>query len=801
MSVLVRRAEVSYHCRRGAVPEREFPVSPSPTPSAAPPGRRPAQRWVEPALTGATGICLVVGVIAWWADARAVAQVVWSAGTVCGLVPAVVWVARAVRRGRTGVDLIAVLALGGSLAVGEYLAGALIALMLATGRWLEAAAEWRAERDLRSLVEHAPRTARKRARGDLVTVPLADVAPGDVLVVGPGEVVPVDGRVLGSAAVLDESVLTGEPEPSTHGRGESVRSGAVNGGEVFELRAEATEADSTYAEIVRLAEQAVAAGAPVVRLADRYAAWFVPVTLVLSGVAWLWTDDPVRAVAVLVVATPCPLLLAAPVAIVSGLAHAARLGVVVRDGGSLERLGQARTVVLDKTGTLTVGRPRVVEVLAAEGWDAERVLRVAASVDQYSPHVLARALVAEAHRRSLGVPNAAEVSEEPGRGARGVVNGEMVSVGRRDTRAGLPDWARAAESRALIEGAGVVWVSADDTLVGAVLLKDPLRLDAPRTMRRLRAAGIGRTLLLTGDRPGPAGDVAAMLGLDEVRAGQSPAQKVASVRQERERGATVMVGDGVNDAPALAAADIGVAMGATGSSASSEVADVVLTTGRVERLADAVVIARRSRRIAVQSAVGGMALSAAAMVAAAFGLLPPAAGALLQECIDVAVIVNALRAVRTTERQVDDGTRDAVRRCMAGHLALRETVDATRDAAEALSRDDPARALALVRRAERGLRERLLPHERDEERQVYPQLARWLGGPEATAALSRSRTEIERLANRVAAHLALAEDDRQGAAALRPEQVPDLRGCLYGLHALLMLHIAQEEESYSSLAG
>ncbi|MFD7507928.1 heavy metal translocating P-type ATPase [Streptomyces sp. NPDC059853] len=777
-------------------------MGPSPPPSAARPRGRATRHWTEPALTGVTGVCLVAGAVAWWSGARAVADLVWSAGTVAGLVPAVVWVARAVRHGRTGVDLIAVLALGGSLAVREYLAGALIALMLATGRWLESAAERRAERDLRSLLEHAPHTARKRVAEGVLTVPLAQVAPGDVLVVGPGEVVPVDGRVVGATAVLDESVLTGEPEPAVRGEGERVRSGAVNGGEVFELRATATEADSTYAEIVRLAEQAVAAGAPVVRLADRYAAWFVPVTLVLAGVAWWWSADPVRAVAVLVVATPCPLLLAAPVAIVSGLAHAARLGVVVRDGGALERLGQVRTVVLDKTGTLTAGRPTVVEVLAAEGWDAARVLRVAASVDQYSPHVLARALVDEAHRRSLEVPPAVGVGEEPGRGVRGVVEGEAISVGRRESRAEVPGWARAAENRALVEGAGVVWVGAGGTLVGAVLLKDPLRLDAPRTLRRLRAAGIDRTLLLTGDRPGPARDVAAMLGLDAVRAGQSPAQKVSSVREECERAVTVMVGDGVNDAPALAAADVGVAMGATGSSASSEVADVVLTTGRVERLADAVVIAGRSRRIAVQSAVGGMALSLAAMVVAAVGLLPPAAGALLQECIDVTVILNALRSVRGTERRPDPGTRDLVRRCQAGHVALGEIVDATRVAAETLSDGDPDRALPAVRRAEAGLRERLLPHEREEEREAYPVLARWLGGPEATAALSRSRTEIERLTHRLTAHLALAGEDRPGArAVLRDEQIPDLRRCLYGLHALLLLHVAQEEENYSSLVG
>lgn len=783
------------------VPSPPPPVgSPDSPPSSGPAASRAHRHRIEPALTLMTGLCLAAGALAWWAGARTAADVIWVIGTVTGLVPAVVWVARALRRGRTGVDLIAVLALAGTLAVGEYLAGTLIALMLATGRWLESAAERRATHDLRALLEHAPRSARKRTPTGVLTVPLAQVEPGDVLVVGPGDVVPVDGRVVDTTAVLDESVLTGESLLREHPAGELVRSGTVNGGEVFEMRATATEADSAYAEIVRLARQAGAGGAPVVRLADRYAAWFVPLSLAVSGSAWWLSGDPVRAVAVLVVATPCPLLLAAPVAIVSGLARAARLGVVVRDGGALERLGHARTVVLDKTGTLTAGRPRVTEVALAQGWSAARVLRAAASVDQYSSHVLARALVDEAHLRSLELRPAGDVREEPGRGVRGVVDGAVVTVGRRETDEALPGWARSAENRAVLDGAAVVWVGVDGTPVGAVLLRDPLRFDAPRTVRRLRAAGIDRTLMLTGDRPEPAREVGMMLGLDAVRAGQSPAQKVEAVHRERAHAVTVMVGDGVNDAPALAAADIGVAMGATGSGASSEAADVVLTTDRVDRLADAVTIAIRSRRIAVQSALGGMVLSLAAMVLAAAGLIPPAAGALLQEGIDMAVIANALRALRGTEPRIEPGTRELLRRFAAEHTELREVVDATREAAEALSDRDGSHALPAVRRVDRLLTERLLPHEQAEERELYPALAAWLGGTEATATMSRAHTEIERLANRIHTHLGLAGRGVPGQAAeLRPEQLSDLRDCLYGLHAVLRLHFAQEEENYFSL--
>lgn len=329
------------------------------------------------------------------------------------VVPAVGWVLAALRRGQAGVDLIAVLALGGTLAVGEYLAGCLIALMLATGRTLEAAAQRRASHDLRALLEHGPRSARRLTDTGVATVPLGEVAVGDLLVVGPGEVVPVDGRVEGGAAVLDESVLTGEPLQAERAHGDVVRSGVVNAGGAFELRATATEQDSTYAGIVRLAQQADAESAPVVRLADRYAAWFLPLSLAVA--AWDLADQRIRrpGVAVLVVATPCPLLLAAPVAIVSGLSRASRLGVVIRDGGALENLGRACTLPLDKTGTLTRGRPRVLDVTAAPGLKPAEVLRLAASLDQYSPHVLAQAIVDTARERGL------KLSAGPGRATSG----------------------------------------------------------------------------------------------------------------------------------------------------------------------------------------------------------------------------------------------------------------------------------------------------------------------------------------------------------------------------------------------
>ncbi|MEU6378746.1 heavy metal translocating P-type ATPase [Streptomyces sp. NPDC046909] len=753
----------------------------------------------ESVLLCLTTAALVAGGVFRLAGAPALADLCWALGTVAAVIPAVGWVLETLRRGNAGVDVIAVLALGGTLAVREYLAGALIALMLASGRTLEAAAQRRASHDLRALLERAPRTARITTGSGVRTVPSAEVAVGDLLVVGPGEVVPVDGRVVSAPAVLDESVLTGEPLAVERAPEESVRSGVVNAGGAFELRATATEQDSTYAGIVRLARQAGAESAPVVRLADRYAACFVPLSLAAAGLAWLVSGSAVRAVAVLVVATPCPLLLAAPVAVVSGLSRASRLGVVVRDGGALENLGRARTLLLDKTGTLTGGHPRVLDVAAAPRWQPAQVLRLAASLDQYSPHVLAQAVVDAARERGLRLSVPADMSEEPGRGASGTLAGRRMTIGRRPDHARLPDWARSVENRALLDGAAVAWLSVDGRPVGAVLLRDPLRPDAPRTLRRLRASGIARLVMITGDRAAPAREVGAVLGLDDVRAGLTPADKVAAVRAERERAVTVMVGDGVNDAPALAAADIGVAMGARGSTASSEAADIVLTTDRVDRLADAGAIAVRTRRIAVQSALGGMLLSLAAMTAAAFGLLPPATGALLQEGIDVAVILNALRVLRD-DRQgrpaLPPSTEALIRRFAAEHDDLRDVLDAVRDAADRLSDGAGPRSLAAVREVHRLLTERLLPHEYAEEHQLYPALAPTLGGPEATATMSRAHAEIERLALRIATHLTLAGRD----GSLSPEQLDDLRACLYGLHSVLRLHFTQEEESYFSLA-
>ncbi|KAA5825482.1 heavy metal translocating P-type ATPase [Saccharopolyspora hirsuta] len=768
------------------------------------PTRRSAARRLrprfEPALLALTTCALLVGAIAWAAGAANIADAAWITGTVVAILPAFTWMLLALWRGRTGVDLIAVLSLGGTLAVHEYLAGALIAVMLSSGQALDSAAQRRATHDLRALLEHAPRFAHRQASGSLETVAVEDVRADDVLVVAPGESVPVDGVVRSGVAVVDESVLTGEPAHVERAAGEPVRSGVVNAGAAFELRASATAAESTYAGIVRLAAEAGAERAPVVRLADRYAAWFLPLALLLAGGGWLITGSAVGAVAVLVVATPCPLLLAVPVAVASGMSRASRIGVIIRDGAALENLGRAETAVLDKTGTLTAGRPTVLDVVPAPGGDAEEVLRLAASLDQMSQHVLAEAIVTRARRGGLALTPPSDAWEQPGRGMSGVVGGERVEVGKLAVPEHRPSWVNSALNRAMLDAAAIAWVAREGELCGAVLLRDPLRRDAPRTLRRLRSAGLRRLIMLTGDRSEPASEVAAVLGLDGVHAEQTPAGKVARVRAESDASTTIMVGDGVNDAPALAAATVGVAMGARGSTASSEAADIVLTTDRLDRLADAMLIARGARRIAVQSAAAGMGLSVIAMMIAAFGWLPPAAGALLQEGIDIAVIANALRALRAGRRDqitVPQGTGALLHRFAAAQGALRETLHLIRDTADLISLDPGSKdSLAALRQAQQFLDQQLVPHEKAEDSQLYPALIGPLGSSEAIATMSRAHAEIERLGRRTATHLRLAES----RGHIEGDQVADLLATLYGLYAVLRLHFAQEEENYFTLA-
>jgi heavy metal translocating P-type ATPase len=745
------------------------------------------------------------GATLWIAQATDAAHLVWTAATVVAFVPLVVRVSTSLLRREPGVDLIALLALAGALLLGEALAGAVIGLMLASGQVLENYATARARRELLQLLARAPRVAHRVQDGTLMTVAVEAVKPGDVLLVKEADVVPVDGVVLDETASIDASALTGEAQPVECRTGDRVESGTVNVGAAFRLRAAAHASESTYAGIVRLVAAAQQSKAPAARLADRYAAAFVPLTLLVAGAAWGLSGEPVRGLAVLVVATPCPLLLAVPIAIIAGISRAARRGIIIKGGAVLEALAQAEFLCLDKTGTLTSGMPQLARVATCGAWgDPVELLRLAASADQVSSHVLAAALVRAAREQGLVLVFPTEVREEPGVGLAGMVEGHRLSIGRDDwvMQHILPTATTAAFRHRMLRTYGsLIFVAVDDALAGAFLFEDPIRLETPRTLRALRRAGIRDITVLTGDHPVVALSVAAALGLDRVLAEQAPAEKVEAVHQARARGTTVMVGDGINDAPALAAADIGVALGARGATASSEAADVVITTDRLDRLVEAIQIAQRCRAIAGQSVLVGMGLSLAAMAVAAAGYMLPVAGAFLQEGIDLLAIASSLRALGAGRRARASARRRRIvpltlaARLHAEHRRLGPALERLRNLADQLDTLPPLQRREALADIHRFLITDLLEHERLDEGEIYPTIAAQLSGEDPLGALSRTHQEIFHLARLLT--LLIGELPEAGP---EPHDLPDIRRLLYSLHAVLRLHFAQEEELYQSVS-
>ena len=761
--------------------------------------------WLATSILG-----ILTGGVLWAVDMRGAADVAWTVTTAIALVSLLRDVVRGFLQRQAGVDVIALLAMGGSLALEQYLAGAVIALMLATGEALESYADRRAHRELSALLERAPRTVSRYEDGALVERPVEDVRRGDRLLVRQGAVIPVDG-VATTHAVLDESALTGESRPVERAAGDPIRSGAVNASGAFDLIATASAEDSTYAGIVRLVEEAERQKAPFVRLADRYATVFVPLTLVIAGVAWAVSGDPLRALSVLVVATPCPLLLAVPIAIVSGISRAAHRGIIVKGGGALETLARAKVLVLDKTGTLTSGVPQLsdIETFSDSGFPSDgsggdlepgEVLRLAASLDQVSPHVLAAALVRAARERGIELVFPTDVHERHGAGIEGIVDGHHVALGKASYVSegeAMPARAREVRRRSMLDGSSCIFVRIDGRVAGALIVDDPIRPDAPRVIRALRRAGIERVIMVTGDHPDVAESVGAALGVDRILSERDPMEKVEALEAEREAGVVVMVGDGLNDAPALAAADVGVAMGARGATASSEAADIVLVADRLDGLVEAIAIARRSRAIAIQSVLLGMGLALAFMFAGALGLFLPVVGALIQELIDVASILNALRALGGGSRpSVSRETTDVAERFRAEHREFAPELMRVRAVADRLGElppDEVRRELEAVRHF---VVERLPQHEEEEEAAVYPVVARLVGGEDPMSSMTRAHIEISHLA-RVFRQLV----DDLPEEGPTPDDLVDLRRVLYGLHAILRLHFAQEEEAYAWLSS
>ncbi|MGH8928816.1 MAG: heavy metal translocating P-type ATPase [Acidimicrobiia bacterium] len=748
----------------------------------------------------ATAGALAVGGLLRFGAIDLMSDVAWTLAASVPLFRLVGRIISNLRQRRPGIDVIALLAVVAALVLGEFLTAAIIGLMLATGQYLEGFAAGRAERELTALIQRAPRTAHRIFDGEIKSVGVDEVGKGDQLLVMSGEVLPVDGVLASDFALLDESALTGEAMPVEHRIGDLISSGTVNAADSFEIRAAATAEESTYAGIVRLVQEARESRSPGVRLADRWAGWFVPLTLVVAAGTAAVSGDPVRALAVLVVATPCPLLLAVPIAIVSGISRAARRGIVFRGGGPLEALARTRNVLIDKTGTVTVGQPSLRAIVTFQSHiEEDEALHLAASVDQTSTHVLARAIVFVARQRGLSLEFPTNGTEVAGAGVSAKVGGRTVKVGRIDwllDGTAEPKAVTEFRQRMLRVAPLIVFLAVDGVVVAAFTFDDPIRPDAATTMRALRRVGVKRIVMATGDHPVVAQAVGMAVDVDEVLAECTPGDKVQAVHELREYGFTTMVGDGINDAPALAAADVGVAMGARGATASSEAADVILMVDRLQGLVEAISIAQRSRRIAVQSVAVGMSLSLIAMIAASAGLLIPIAGAMIQEGIDIIAIGSALRALfgKDPIRTRPQLSPELTRRLRVEHETLIPKLALIQEAADGLDQIPSREAQATLEGIRSLLLDEILPHEAEDERIVYPKLASLLGGNDPLAAMSRTHREIFHLVNSY--QRLLADLPVRGP---QPADMKDLRRILYSLHAILRLHFDQEEELYFSL--
>ena len=565
-------------------------------------------------------------------------ETVWEITIGFGLLPALYWVLNDLKRKTLSSDVLAVLSLLATFLTHEFFAGAIITLMLATGRVLENWAEGQAERQLKALLARIPQQTRRfSTNGVLEDIEVDDIAIADRLLVRAGEVTPADGKLL-SAATLDESALTGEPLPVSRRPGELILSGVVNAGDAFEYLATHTAELSTYAGIIKLVQSAQTRSSPGVRIAAKWALAFIPIALLMAAIAWALTGESSRAVAVLVAATPCPLILAVPIAVVSGLSKAAKHGAVIKGGAILEALARAEVVLLDKTGTITHGGPVIGDIVVSSKSNVDDVLTLAASVDQYSQNIVAKALVLAAKEKGLTLLPVGDVKEVPGHHISGVVNGVEITVGQLTQEA--PVWLDLLHPL-------VVAVTQDRHLIGAIGLSDPLRPESKDVIAQLRQAGVKQIVLITGDRDSTAQEVAASVGITQVYSHVS-AQGKLDITEEFMRtthGSVIVVGDGINDAPALALAHVGVAMGARGATAASEAADVVIVEDSIEHLSQAIEIAQTSRRKALQAGGLGMSLSFLIMVAGAVGFATASEGALAQELIDVVAIVWALTAL------------------------------------------------------------------------------------------------------------------------------------------------------------
>lgn len=541
--------------------------------------------------------------------------------------------------GRYGVDLLAITAIIATLAVGQYWAAMIILLMLVGGDTLEDHAAHKADSDLKSLLENSPQVAHRldHENNNTSDIEIDDIQVGDWLLVKAREIVPADGHVLKGSSFFDESSLTGEAKPVEKGLGDDVMSGSLNGDSVIVIRADKESKDSQYQRLISLVRESEAKPAHFVRMADRYAVPFTLIAYIIAGVAWFISKDPVRFAEVLVVASPCPLILAAPVALVAGMSRSSRNGIIVKTGDVLEKLATARTFAFDKTGTITQGTLSVDNIVPADGIDKQELLELAASVENNSNHILGRSLVSYAKGQHLPLKNASSVKEVTGNGIQAEVEHKLIKVGKSTYVTGSTSEIEQTQT--------AIFISIKDKYAGHMTFTDRMRPEAKQTMQVLTQEHQARVMMLTGDQQETAEKIAQQAGISEIHAELLPDEKIKLIENApKDDRPVVMVGDGVNDAPALAEADVGIAMGAHGATAASETASAVILKDDLSRVEKAVEISEDTMKVARQSVMIGIAICTVLMLIASLGVLPTLFGALLQEVVDTVSILWALRA-------------------------------------------------------------------------------------------------------------------------------------------------------------
>jgi heavy metal translocating P-type ATPase len=547
-------------------------------------------------------------------------------------------------------DIVALLAIVVAILMNDAFPGLVIVIMQSGGKALEDYAFKRASSSLDALLARSPRLAHRKKDHELEEISVADVRVGDLLLVRPGDLIPVDGEISYDQAELDESSLTGEPLPKIKKMGEYVFSGTINIGNAFEMRANKISGESQYAKIVQLVRKAQQEKAPIQRLADRYAVWFTPITIGISLFGWLLTNNIETILAVLVVATPCSLIFATPVAIISGINRAAKSSIIIKTGAAIEQVGKTQIVVFDKTGTITFGTPAIEKVISTNNISLNDLLRKVASVEQLSSHPTASILVKKGHEMFGNLPIPTNFHELAGAGVDGYVEGEHIVIGSQSIfenliDSGFAEYIQEVKKQVNSEGKMIAFVGINNKPVGAIVFEDKIRPAVNSMMKHLKELGVKRIIMLTGDNLDNARNIAQKAGITDLEANLLPEQKVTAIKKLRhEFKNVVMVGDGINDAPALASSTTGVAMGAHGTAISTEAADIVLLVDDISKVSTMIEIGQKTLRVAKQSIFIGLGVSFVFMIVASFGYIPPAIGALLQEALDVSVILNALRA-------------------------------------------------------------------------------------------------------------------------------------------------------------